>query len=245
MKKKTDALKILLLQIRTDETTLKEELNEFSVFSGLKKSQFTTINAFKNRHFQPSVIQGFDALFVGGSSDASVLDPVTYDFIPSCQQLLRHCYEKNIPTLASCFGFQLATQEFGGTVILDKKKMEMGLYQLQLTPHAKQDPLLYDCPNLFWTVSGHKERALSLPPSALLLGFTPLCPNHIFTFPNKPFYAFQFHPEVSKNDLVNRIKRYKNRYLSNESALESIIKSAIHETTESNLLIRKFIERMM
>lgn len=245
MKKSSTDLKILLLQIRTDKVTLHEELEEFIVFSGLNRSQFSTLNAFENKSFSPSIINNYDALFIGGSSDASVLDPITYDFLPSCKALLRTCYENDIPTLASCFGFQLAVEEFGGKVILDKENMEIGLYQINLSDDIKNDRLLYDCPNDFWAVSGHKERAQILPQNALHLGKTELCPYHIFTFPNKPFYAFQFHPEVNTIDLIDRITRYKTRYLESSDSLQQIIDDAIYPTIESNLIIKKFVERIV
>lgn len=245
MIKKIQDLKILLLQIREDEQTMLEEYYEFVQFSELQEEQIDKLNVFNHRTFSPNIINGYDALFIGGSSDATVQDLETYDFIHSCKDLVRRCYNDNIPVLASCFGFQVAVEEFGAKVIVDKTNMEMGLYQIELMPLAKKDPLLYDCPSPFWAVSGHQERAISLPENALLLGSSKLCPYHIFTFPGKPFYAFQFHPEVDTKDLIARISRYQQRYLSSETALQKVIDNAIHQTTESNLLIKKFVERII
>lgn len=245
MKKSRNQLKILLLQIREDEQTMLEEFFEFVQFSKLNEAQIDKLNVFNNRTFKPSVIDGYDALFIGGSSDATVQDLETYDFIHSCKALTRYCYENNIPVLASCFGFQIAVEEFDGKVELDKDNMEIGLYQIELSKAAIDDPLLYDVPNNFWAVSGHKERATILPPIAQLLASTPLCPYHIFTFPDKPFYAFQFHPEVDTKDLIIRISRYQDRYLEQDNSLQKIIDSAIHQTTESNSLIAKFIDRII
>ncbi len=245
MKKTRNQLKILLLQIREDEITMLEEFYEFVQFSKLDESQIDKLNVFNHRSFEPSVINDYDALFIGGSSDATVQDLETYDFIHSCKALTRYCYKKNIPVLASCFGFHVAVEEFEGKVEVDKNNMEIGLYKIKLTTDASKDLLLHDCPDNFWAVSGHKERATILPTNAILLGSTPLCPYHIFTFPDKPFYAFQFHPEVDTKDLIVRISRYQDRYLEQEDSLQKIIDQAIHETNESNLLIEKFIDRII
>lgn len=238
-------LKILLLQIREDELTMLEEYQEFVQFSKLEPSQIDKLNVFNHRTFCPSIINGYDALFIGGSSDATVQDMETYYFIHSCKDLVRACYQRNIPVLASCFGFQVAVEEFGGKVIVDQPNMEMGLYQIELSEQASNDPLLHDYPAAFWAVSGHKERAISLPKEAIHLGQSALCPYHIFTFPNKPFYAFQFHPEVDTKDLITRITRYQTRYLGSDDSLQKVIDGAIHPTTLSNQIIENFIDRII
>lgn len=245
MIKRREELKILLLQIREDEETMLEEFYEFVQFSGLHEEQIDKLNTYKTCNFEPEVIHKYDALFVGGSSDASVLNPEEFKFVHNCKRLIRYCYEHNVPVFASCFGFQIAVEELGGKVILDKPNMEMGIIQVQLTDAAKEDPLLFDYPRYIWTVSGHKERATTIPQDAQLLGFSHQCPYHIVRFGNKPFYGFQFHPEVDRKDLISRISRYRDRYLENAQALQAIIDAAIHETPHANQLLELFIDRIV
>ncbi|WP_133130070.1 type 1 glutamine amidotransferase [Legionella yabuuchiae] len=243
--KERHQLKVLLLQIREDEETMLEEFYEFVQFSELHEEQFTKLNTFKMVHFPPSIIDDYDVLFVGGSSDASVLNVEDFLFVPHCKQLIRYCFDKNIPVLASYFGFQIAMEELGGKVILDKENMEMGVYSIQLYPDAKDDPLLYDYPEHFWAVSGHKERASSIPSSCIHLASSEQCPYHIVKFIDKPIYCFQFHPEVDKKDLITRITRYQMRYLEGNESLQQIIDTAIHNTPYSNKLVKDFIDRVV
>ena len=243
--KHRDELKILLLQIREDEETMLEEFYEFVQFSELHESQFTKLNTFKTKHFSPEIINGYDALFIGGSSDASVLKVEDYSFVPDCKHLVRYCYEKNIPVLASCFGFQIAMEELGGKVILDKEHMEIGIYPIKLSAESKDDPLLYDYPDGFLAVSGHKERASTIPSDCIHLGSTELCPYHIVKFIDKPFYCFQFHPEVDRKDLVARITRYQIRYLENSQALQTVIDNATQDTPYANKIIKDFVDRVI
>ncbi len=240
MMKSRDNIKILLLQIREDEETMLEEFYEFVQFSELHEDQVSKLNVYEHETFSKEIVDDFDALFIGGSSDATVRDEETYRFVKCCRRLIRYCYEKNLPVLASCFGFQLAVKELGGEVILDKDNMEIGMYELMLTSKAKDDPLLYDYPEVFHVVSGHKERALTIPKDTTLLAYTELCPYHLIKFTDKPFYGFQFHPEVDRKDLIARIKRYQERYLDESETLQKIIDGAIYETTYSN---RKRLER--
>ena len=238
-------LKFLLLQIRDDQETMLEEYLEFIEFGDLHESQLDVLNTFRTARFKPDYVDQYDGLFVGGSSDATVLDTHSYPFVNNCKKMLRYCYNKNIPVFASCFGFQLAVEEFGGTIILDEKNKEAGIYSITLTNAAKQDKLLHDIPTVFKAAIGHKERAMTLPDDIELLAFSEKCPYHLFKLNNKDFYAFQFHPEVSGKDLIARMTRYRERYLENEAELQKVIDSAQQDTSISNSLIAKFIDRIV
>jgi GMP synthase (glutamine-hydrolysing) len=244
MGNRRDRLKILLMQIRNDDVTRLEELGEFVRYSGLAPEQFTVLDVFERPSFASTCMEGYDALFVGGSSDASVLEPDQYPFVEDAKRLLVYCLDQRIPVFASCFGFQVVVEALGGKVILDREQMEIGSFAVDLTPSAQEDLLLHDTPSPFWAICGHQERAASLPQGAIHLASTELCPYHAFKMEDKPFYAFQFHPEVDKQDLVARITRYKDRYLNDEEMLQNIL-SDIHDTPESNELIRKFVDRIL
>jgi len=237
-------LHILYLQIRHDPVTREEELQEFTRYSQLDESQFSILNVFDNPVFSARCVDTYDALFIGGSSDASVLKPDVYSFVEPAKQLLRRCADYNIPVFASCFGFQLGVEALGGKVIHDPNQMEMGIYPMHLTLEADQDVLFCDVPNPFLVVSGHQERAIELPPNTRLLAFTERCPYHVFKVIDKPFYGFQFHPEVDHDDLAARITRYQNRYLETDAALQSILGN-LRPTPESNRLIQKFVDRIL
>jgi GMP synthase (glutamine-hydrolysing) len=244
MSLRRSSLQILYLQIRQDGLTRTEELQEFVVYSGLEPSQFTILNVFDTPEFSPNCVDNYSALFVGGSSDASVLDPERYPFVQSAKLLMAYCEAINMPVFASCFGFQLAVEALGGEVIADPAQMEMGVYPMQLSAIAQEDLLLHDSPDRFLAISGHKERALTLPSQALCLASTERCPYHAFRMIDKPYYGFQFHPELNPQDLALRIQRYKAQYLENDDHLEQIL-AALCETPESNQLIAKFVDRIL
>lgn len=243
MKHRQD-LRILLLQIRSDEETLAEELRQFVQYSGLSEEQFKCLNVFEKPHFSSDEIQGFDGLFVGGSSDASVLKPEKFTFIDSCAQLLRRCIKESIPTFASCYGFQAASHAMGGEVEEDRERMEMGIHKVFLKKEAQKDPLLHDFPTEFWAVLGHKEHVTQLPPGFTNLAFTPICPNQLFRVEGKPFYGTQFHPEVNGDDLVSRITRYKDRYGVSDKHIEEMSQGD-KCCQDSHELIHKFVDRII
>ena len=244
MVKTRSQLKILLLQVRDDEATCLEELDEFVRYSGLEVEQFTVLNAFATPQFPTDCIAGYEALFVGGSSDASVTQPDRFPFVENIKGLLLHCLNKSIPVFASCFGFQAVVEALGGRVIVDEPNMEMGTYVIRLTEAAADDPLLHDVPSEFWAVSGHKERAIVLPESAVLMAHSDRCPYHALRMAGKPFYGFQFHPEINPSDLATRITRYQHRYLEGDGALAEVL-SNLQDTSIANQLIRKFVDRIL
>ena len=228
------SLKILLMQIREDRVTQEEELQEFMRYGQLKRDQFQILDVFQTQQFDASILQGCDALFIGGSSDASVLNPERFPFVFSGQALLRYAVDHRFPVFASCFGFQLLICALGGTVIHDHPNLEMGVYPLSLTPAGREDPLLQDLPNPFLAISGHKERASNLPHQLIHLAYSE----------RAPIYGFQFHPEVDAQDLKARLIRYQTRYLEDTSQTQKIIDS-LQDTHHANQLISNFVDRIL
>ncbi len=236
-------LRILLLQIRDQARVRQEELASFVAYSGLQANQFDVLNVFDRPDFDASVLEGYDALFVGGASEASVLEPDAYPFVESSIHLLQHCIDRELPVFASCFGFQLAVLAFGGDIVRDKADYEMGTLPIRLADAAADDPLFHDTTDGFHAVSVHKERATRLPEQCVLLAYTDVCA-HAFRVSSKPFWAFQFHPEVDRATLIKRLTIYKSQYTDGDEHLDQVLSSAV-ETPESNMLVRKFVQRVL
>ncbi len=243
MQTDTTNLRVLLLSIRNEAITREEEHRSFALYSGLQSQQIDILNAFAIPDFAPEVVLGYDALFIGGASEASVLEPATYPFVEASQQLIRYCISHSVPVFASCFGFQLAVLALGGEIIRDKSSFEMGTLPISLTRESSMDPLFRDTPDRFLAVSVHQEKALVVPDDCELLATSKQC-IHVFRVKNKPFWAFQFHPEVDRATLVSRLTIFKERYTEDEDHLATVIASS-RETPESNILVRKFVERVL
>ncbi len=243
MPKQKSDLRILLLQIRDEPHVRREEHESFADHSGLSNTQIDILNTFDTPAFSSNSIDGYDALFVGGASEASVLEPATYPFLGSAESLLLYCIEQEIPVFASCFGFQLAVVALGGTIIRDENDFEMGTIPIRLADAAKADPLFQDTSDNFLAVSVHRERTLSSPEGCETLAYTKTC-CHAFKIKEKPFWGFQFHPEVDRQRLVERLTVYREQYTKNDGHLEQILAS-VSETPESNVLVQKFVERIL
>ncbi|MCG8607664.1 type 1 glutamine amidotransferase [bacterium] len=236
-------LRVLLLQVREEAQVRKEEHETFAKYSGLAEQQIEVLNAFDTPDFAPRVVDGYDALLVGGASEASVLESEKYAFLQPAKSLLQYCVDKQIPVFASCFGFQLAVVAFGGAVIRDETDFEMGTIPISLTEAAVDDPLFNDTPDGFVAVSGHKERALTPPDGCEMLAYTDAC-CHAFRVTGKPFWGFQFHPEVDVEILAERLTIFRQHYLESEEHLQRVLNS-LSQTPESNKLLKKFVDRVL
>ena len=236
-------LKILLLQIRNDPVVCQQELECFAKYSGLKTQQIDILNVFSTPQFENSLIDSYHALFVGGSSDVSVLEPKKYPFIIPCQELLLYCQQRNKPVFASCFGFQLAIKAFNGTIIRDSGDFEMGTIPIRLSIMAIDDPVFSGTPDNFLAVAVHRERAIEIPEDFDLLAYTDnSC--HAFKHKYSPFWAFQFHPEVDIDILIQRLGVYRHKYTDGNDHYETLI-SGFKATPYANRLLEQFVSNVL
>ncbi|WP_020409267.1 type 1 glutamine amidotransferase [Hahella ganghwensis] len=243
MTKGRDKLKLLLLQIRESPKVRREELESFARYCRLNINQIDVLNVFDTPDFSLNSNAGYDALLVGGASDANVLHPEKYRFVPRAQELLMRCVDVKQPVFASCFGYQLAVLALGGEIIHDGDIYEMGTIPISLTEDAGRDLVFQGVPDGFMAVSVHKQKSVTVPPNTISLAHTAVC-NHSFKVINSPFWAFQFHPEVDKRILIERLTFYKEHYTNDDGHLDSVL-SVAQETPEANDLCARFIDHVL
>lgn len=243
MAKSREDLRVLLLQIREGGQVREEEHSSFAEYSGLQPQQIEVLNVFDTPAFPDTVADDYDALFVGGASEANVLQTDKYPFVGHCQRLLKRCADNGKPVFASCFGFQLAVLALDGEILHKEDDFEMGTLPILLTEASIDDPLFRDVPNGFPAVSVHRQYAAELPSCCEVIAYTQQC-IHVLKVKEKPFWAFQFHPEVDKATLVERLTHYKAHYTDGDGHLDRVLSSAV-ETPDSNQLVGKFVERVL
>ncbi len=90
--KKRDQLKILLMQIRDDEAVIVEERASFARHSGLATEQISLLNVFNTPAFPVTIVDDYDALYIGGSSNVNVLKTDPLPFLKDATALIHHCH---------------------------------------------------------------------------------------------------------------------------------------------------------
>jgi GMP synthase (glutamine-hydrolysing) len=99
-----------------------------------------------------------------------------------------------VPFWGVCLGVQLLASSLGATVY-PVAAAEVGLLPVFLTEAAQADPVFAGLPAELLTLQWHGE-TFDLPPGAVLLAGSPLCPNQAFRVGSSA-YGVQFHLEVS------------------------------------------------
>lgn len=192
-----------------------------------------TVHLVKVAPVTDADLAAVDGVVYGGSGDDSVLDDAPWG--PTAVDALMRTIDSRKPTWASCFGFQAVARALGGPVVHDEAFTEIGTIELHLTPEGAEDPLMSALPSHFWAQAGHHDHVLSLPEGVtrLAVGQQPI--EQAFRVDGTPFYASQFHPELTPDDLVHRFSFYVDNYFQAEQpgVEETIAALAAGHTTEA------------
>lgn len=237
-------LQFTLLQARDAEDLARDEEHAaFAARLSVDPGQIHCVDLLKTV-LTPGILEGRDALLVGGSGDYSVLDPH-----PSIQRFVDFLGEVcalGFPTFASCFGFQALALALGGVVVSDPDRAEVGSYTLHLTDAGQQDPLFQTLPSRFLAQLGHKDHVTSLPSGVLHLAGSALSPYQALRVAGKPIYATQFHPELTWQDNRQRYLRYMSTYgaLFGEAEAQERLESHV-PGPEANTLLATFARTVL
>lgn len=181
-----------------------------------------------------------DIVLIGGSGDYSAAGEG--EWLDRAMAAMRELYELKKPTFASCWGFQAMARALGGMTITDLDHAELGTPVVRLTEAGKTDPVFAATGSEFAVFQGHQDRVSELPPGAIDLAKSEVSPFQAFTFGDRPIYATQFHPELSRDRYLERIKHYPQyvEQITGQSYEE--FESTVGDAKESRGLLERFVE---
>ncbi len=189
-------------------------------------------------------LRSLDVLLVGGSGDYGVLDdaPFVGEFIDFLADVV---VPHEIPTFASCFGFQALVVAGGGEVIYDPLRAEVGTFDIHLTEAGAADPLLGPLAPRFPAQLGHKDRARRLPEDLVHLAGSERVPFQAVRVKDLPIVATQFHPELDEHGNRHRFEAYISAYQG--SAAEEIdgVLDSLKPTPDATALLPRFVEQLL
>lgn len=203
--------KALLISLRDPEDAMcLHEHRCFSLRSGLDPTDLDLHYMAKEKPSRAMLSQ-YHTIFFGGSGNYSALDDV--DWIKHGLDALQHVVDLQIPAWASCFGFHGLSLALGGVVKSYSTPLELGASRLYLTEEGKADPLVGTLPHEFWGQQGHCDEVTELPDGVTLLVSGDVCKAQGFRVNNAPFWASQFHPELTREWTLERFRHYQSKYL--------------------------------
>lgn len=230
---------ILLIQARNTADMERQEQRCFIERTGLRPAQFTSVNVVR-QPLREQVLDDVHCIMVGGAGEYSAMDDPAW--MPGLLRLLHQAAEREIPVFGSCWGHQVIARAFGGTVIHDKDRAELGCGKVHLTEAGQKDPLFAPFPTRFNANMGHHDRVTELPPGAIELARNEQ-PNQAFRLPDVAVYGTQFHSELDAESERERLIAYRDYYredMPDEERFQAVL-DALAETTEVDHLLRDFL----
>lgn len=233
-------LKFLLLQIRKpDDPMLQQEVRAFSEAIRCDASQLTVCDLITDPPSSARCAQ-FDMVLIGGSGDFSVASGG--EWLPAALECMAELVERAQPTFASCWGFQAMARALGGEVVTDLGRAELGTPELMLTESGIADPVFGILPKTFRAPMGHQDIVDRLPRGAELLVYSRRVRHEAFGFPGKPIYATQFHPELTRQGLMERLRTYPEYIEKIVGIPEAEFEETCVETPDSHRLMQRMID---
>lgn len=228
-------MKILVIQnCKTEGIGLYEEyLKE-------KGIDYYVFPAYSGKRF-PHIKQ-FDAFIIAGTP-ISAYELHKYRFLRNEWRYLKEVIQLNKPCLGICFGGQLLAQLFGAQVRRNPQ-MEIGGYEVKLTPDGKKNRFFKGFPDRFPVFHWHGD-TFDIPKGAKLLvqGFD--CKNQAFSY--KKALALQFHLEVTSKEAGIWAEKYRNELKRVGKTKEKVVRES--QTREKKmkklafLLLDNFFQR--
>ncbi|GAB3393097.1 glutamine amidotransferase [Humibacter soli] len=231
----------LLLATRSDDAIADAEYGAFLEFTGLGPQQLVRVR-LESEPMPTIDLDDYSGFFVGGSpfnasDQMDAKSDVQLRVERETASLLDRVVAADFPFLGACYGVGTLGVHQGG--LIDRTYGEqVGAVEVTLTAAGRDDPLFSGIPSTFRAWVGHKEAVTTLPPGAVLLATSAACPVQAFRI-RANLYATQFHPELTTDGIVERVRAYRHEGYFEPSALDDTvtgIRSAPPVTWPSTLL---------
>lgn len=233
----------LLLQIRDSNDPMRA--NERAAFArtlGVPRKSIRLHNLLTTPLRQDQ-LAACDIVLIGGSGKYSACS--NDEWLERALDSLRLVHGTATPTFATCWGFQAFARAMGGSVINDVKWAEVGTKRVFLTKAGQADPVFGALPERFFANMGHEDHVVNLPPNTELLASSAFVVNQAYRFVDRPIYCTQFHPELSREDLVERVTSYPEyiERISKQTQAEFI--AGLRETPNAAKLLPQFVATIL
>ncbi|MCA9241064.1 MAG: gamma-glutamyl-gamma-aminobutyrate hydrolase family protein [Planctomycetales bacterium] len=235
-----DTLRYLLLQMRNpDDPMRSQEVDCFASVLGTEAYRIATGDLLAGFP-SPRELAEYDVVLFGGSGDYSAAGQGAW--LDRILDGMRELAAESKPTFASCWGFQALSRALGGECVHDHEHAELGSAPMTLTAEGESDPVFGALPQRFLALCGHEDRVSRLPKGAVLLASSNLVEQQAYVLAGKPVYATQFHPELTKESFMQRVRAYP-RYVEQISGQPvDTFERELEETPPANGLLRAFVE---
>ncbi len=235
-------IRYLLLQVRNAEDPIRSQ--EVDCFARALKCDRRQIGVFNLLSGVPdrAHIDAVDLVLLGGSGDYSVAQGG--DWLEAALETMRELHDWSKPTFASCWGFQAMARALGGEVVTDMSRAELGSLEINVTDNGRRDELFGQLPSPFRAHMGHQDIVDRLPPDAVLLASTGRVANQAFRIVDKPIYCTQFHPELNRSQLLERLIAYPEYVERIAGMTMAEFEKECHDAPHAGSLLQRYVQML-
>ena len=236
----TNKLHYLLLQVRNADDPMRgQEVRCFARALGCEPSRIEVHDVI---HDVPTAerLARVDMVLMGGSGDYSVAEGGQW--LDRALDAMRALVDSGKPTFGSCWGFQAIARAVGGEVVTDMDRAEVGTFEIQLTAAGRSDPVVGPLGASFMAQVGHQDRVTRLPTGATLLATSRRGVYHAYAFDGRPIYCTQFHPELDRGALMERVDQYPEYVERVVGVSLEEFEATCQESPLANRLLRRFVD---
>jgi GMP synthase (glutamine-hydrolysing) len=236
-----DKLRVRLIQVRHLPHIEEDEQRSFLERCKLRPDQLLTTNVLFDR-LHDGLLEDVDAVMIGGAGAHTVTQ--TYEWTGDLVSFVGKIDDLDLPLFGSCWGHQFIAFAYGGKVIYDVERSEIGSGWVDLTDIGARDPLFRDFPKRFRANMGHHDRVSVLPESAEEVATNQISPYQAFRIKGKPIYGTQFHSELDAEAVRGRLFAYRHLYpeMGDDRSFDRLV-NTLAETTEVDGLLELFLRR--
>ena len=241
MPRSHEKLSYLLLQIRdVDDPIRSGEVDSFAQTLGCDVGRIACGDLLE-RPPSLAVVRRHDVVFIGGSGRYSATSDEPW--LHRTLDFLRDLFESRTAIFASCWGFQAISRALGGTVVRDSLHAELGTRSVSLTTAGRNDPVFGSLDAEFLAQMGHEDSVTILPEKATLLAVSDRA-NQAIGFADRPVYATQFHSELNRDGLLERVRTYPDYIQKITGETFDEFDRRCQDTPAAYLLMRRFVEHI-
>ena len=144
------------------------------------------------------------------------------------KEFIKRMIDEDKFILGICFGSQLLGDIYGSS-IEKSKEVSLGYKKLQLNDEALGHPMFYELPTEIRVPSFHFDHINYKSSQKLPLGFS--SQSYLYAFEvcfenRRPAWGLQFHPEMTRERLLELLDQNKEHFLDFKSIREEILRSS-------------------
>ncbi|MEY3784438.1 MAG: hypothetical protein RLZZ230_760 [Candidatus Parcubacteria bacterium] len=233
--------KILGIQFRRDNEALAAEraTYEREVGTYVDMEFINALDDVLDWKHPEVLLAGYQGVILGGSGEfdfdgnRAETDParaMSYILVEKLRPLFKYIFAHDMPTLGICYGHQLLGAFAGAQVCCDREQSKTGSHEIRLIVNKADHFLFADLPESFFAHYGHKDALDRVPEGAtLLMSGGNKCKVSALQYKNNIFTT-QFHPELTYERMVSRIKQSPG-YLPEGTIAEELFRDAPYSNT--------------